>query len=136
MAVVSKARKVIRIKYGEELLPHMKKSLQQSFSQQADDFVGGFGFSGDGPSDEDDNLSEAAQLACGRGDRGGSEEPGGVEASSTAVCADRGHSASSCGQLPLGRRCARHAQCSCGHPPFSAASWACSPACLGAINLS
>lgn len=33
MAIVSKARKAIRVKYGEDLLPHMKKSLQQSFSQ-------------------------------------------------------------------------------------------------------
>lgn len=31
LAVVSKARKNVRVQYGEELLPHMRKSLQESF---------------------------------------------------------------------------------------------------------
>jgi len=64
MAIVSKARKVIRIKYGEELLPHMKQSLQQSFSKAnfGGDF-GDFGFGGDMIAE--DEAFEATQLATG-----------------------------------------------------------------------
>lgn len=40
MSVVTKAKKVIRMKYGEELLPHMRKSLQQSFGDFSTGFVG------------------------------------------------------------------------------------------------
>jgi len=57
MIVVSKAKKTIRIRYTDDLLPHMKQSLQDSFGNAGDDLFGW------GPSAEEEEAIYQQSLA-------------------------------------------------------------------------